>query len=50
MLLDTGDYPDPNRFNPDRLIGQDGQLDPAVRDPSITIFGLDEVTGSRTDF
>lgn len=39
MLRDPQDYPDPERFNPDRFI-RDGVLDPDVRDPSIVAFGF----------
>ena len=40
MLKDPQDYPDPERFNPQRFIGKDGEIDPSVRDPSTISFGF----------
>ncbi len=39
MLRDPQDYPDPERFNPDRFM-KDDALNPDVRDPSIVAFGF----------
>ncbi|KAJ7251370.1 cytochrome P450 [Mycena rebaudengoi] len=38
MLYDEIEYPDPYKFNPDRFL-LNGQLNPAVRDPSL-VFGF----------
>ena len=39
MLHDPHDYPDPERFNPDRFI-KEGALNPDVPDPTKIIFGF----------
>jgi len=44
MLRDPEDYPEPEKFMPERFIGEDGNIDPAVRDPSTVAFGF----GRRT--
>ena len=32
-------YPDPNTFNPDRFLTEDGRIDPSVPDPEHRVFG-----------
>ena len=40
ILHDEEIYPEPFKFNPDRFLTQDGQLDPAIQDPFIAVFGF----------
>lgn len=40
MLHDPEDYPHPELFKPERFIGEDGNIDPSVRDPSTVAFGF----------
>lgn len=39
MLRDPVEYPEPDRFNPDRFI-KDGKLNEDVRDPTTMSFGF----------
>jgi cytochrome P450 len=39
ILHDANDYPEPERFNPQRYLTSDGALDPFVRDPRTACFG-----------
>lgn len=39
MLHDPEDYPEPERFNPDRFI-KNGKIDTEVRDPRTLAFGF----------
>jgi cytochrome P450 len=40
ILQNAEDYPEPQKFNPDRYLTPDGQLDPSVRDPATAAFGF----------
>ncbi|TCD64381.1 hypothetical protein EIP91_004128 [Steccherinum ochraceum] len=40
MLNDPEDYPDPFSFKPERFVGDDGQINPAVRNPRDYLFGF----------
>ncbi|KAH8103589.1 cytochrome P450 [Cristinia sonorae] len=40
MLHNADDYPEPDTFRPDRFIGQSGEIDPNVRDPTLIAFGF----------
>ena len=40
MLQDEHHYPDPSKFKPERFLGENGQLDPKVRDPGNIAFGF----------
>jgi cytochrome P450 len=40
ILHDANDFPDPERFYPERYLTSDGQLDPSVRDPRTACFGF----------
>ena len=39
ILHDESEYPDPDRFNPDRFISKDGTLDADIRNPEDFAFG-----------
>ena len=32
-------YPDPETFNPERFLTEDGKIDPSVKDPELMVFG-----------
>jgi len=40
MLHDEANYPEPFEFNPDRFLTHDGQLNTAIQDPFIAVFGF----------
>jgi cytochrome P450 len=40
ILHNADDYPDPQRFDPERYLTPDGQIDPSVRDPRSACFGF----------
>ncbi|KIK64178.1 hypothetical protein GYMLUDRAFT_241366 [Collybiopsis luxurians FD-317 M1] len=40
MLHDENVYPDPHSFKPERFIGEDGNINPAVKDPESALFGF----------
>jgi len=40
ILHDEENYPEPFKFNPDRFLSQDGQLNPAIKDPALAAFGF----------
>ena len=40
MLHDENMYPDSFSFKPERFIGSNGKLNPAVKDPETVIFGF----------
>jgi len=42
-------YPDPETFNPDRFLGEDGKINPSVKDPEVRIFGSGRRSGIRCD-
>jgi len=46
ILHDEEIYPEPFKFNPDRFLTKDGQLNPAVQDPALAVFGF----GRRFDY
>jgi hypothetical protein len=39
ILHNTDDYPEPERFKPERFLTPEGKLDPSVRDPRTVAFG-----------
>ncbi|KIJ97388.1 hypothetical protein K443DRAFT_681535 [Laccaria amethystina LaAM-08-1] len=40
MLHDDNEYVEPEKFNPDRFLDKDGQLNPSVLDPARMAFGF----------
>jgi len=40
MLRNPEDYPEPEQFKPERFIGEDGNINPNVRDPTTVAFGF----------
>ena len=42
-------YPHPKTFNPDRLLGKDGKIDPSIKDPEVRIFGSGRRWATRWD-
>jgi cytochrome P450 len=39
MMRNADDYPEPERFNPERYLNADGEIDSKVRDPRTAVFG-----------
>ncbi|KAJ4501089.1 cytochrome P450 [Lentinula lateritia] len=40
ILHDENTYPEPHTFKPERFIGEDGKINPAVKDPDTALFGF----------
>lgn len=40
MCHDAMDYPNPDLFDPDRFLTEDGRINPEIRDPSTIVFGF----------
>ncbi|KAJ4490644.1 cytochrome P450 [Lentinula aciculospora] len=40
MLHNENVYPEPHSFKPERFIGEDGKINPAVKDPDTALFGF----------
>ncbi|KAF5364723.1 hypothetical protein D9757_012497 [Collybiopsis confluens] len=40
ILHDESVYPEPHSFKPERFIGKDGKINPAVKDPATALFGF----------
>ncbi|TCD68727.1 hypothetical protein EIP91_010011 [Steccherinum ochraceum] len=50
MLRNPEDYPEPEKFKPERFIGKDGKLDSSVRDPTSLAFGFGRRACPGMDF
>ncbi|TCD68726.1 hypothetical protein EIP91_010010 [Steccherinum ochraceum] len=50
MLRNSEDYPEPEKFKPERFIGDDGKIDPSVPDPISIAFGFGRRVCPGMDF
>jgi len=50
MMRNPEEYSFPEVFRPERFIGEDGKIDPAVRDPTTVVFGFGRRICPGSDF